>query len=100
MPDEVADAQDLDIWLAVEGERRQTGNTRTMIFGVAELVGYVLLFMTLYPGDLIATGTPPGVGMGRKPQPLYLRGGDEVRFGIQKLGTQHQVVVPWRPVAE
>jgi 2,4-didehydro-3-deoxy-L-rhamnonate hydrolase len=94
--DEVGDPQNLDIWLDVNGRRMQTGNTRTMIFGVAEIVAYVSRFMTLHPGDIITTGTPPGVGMGQKPQPIYLRPGDEVRLGIEKLGTQHQGVVPWR----
>lgn len=94
--DEVGDPQDLDMWLDVNGRRMQTGNTRTMIFGVAEIVSYVSSLMTLYPGDLITTGTPPGVGMGQKPDPVYLKAGDEVRLGIDKLGTQHQMVIPWR----
>ena len=94
--DEIADPQALDLWLDVSGKRMQTGNTRTMIFGVAEIVSYLSRFMTLYPGDLITTGTPPGVGLGRKPEPLYLKPGDEVRLGIEKLGTQQQVVIPWR----
>jgi 2,4-diketo-3-deoxy-L-fuconate hydrolase len=94
--DEVGDPQNLDMWLDVNGRRMQTGNTRTMIFGVAEIVSYLSQFMTLYPGDLITTGTPPGVGLGQKPKPVYLRPRDEVRLGIEKLGTQHQVVIPWR----
>jgi 2,4-didehydro-3-deoxy-L-rhamnonate hydrolase len=94
--DEVGDPQNLDMWLDVNGRRMQKGNTRTMIFGVAEIVSYLSRFMTLYAGDLITTGTPPGVGMGQKPQPIYLRPGDEVRLGIEKLGAQHQVVIPWR----
>ncbi len=85
--DEVGNPQNLDMWLDVNGRRMQTGNTRTMIFGVAEIVSYVSRFMTLCPGDLIATGTPPGVGLGQKPEPLYLQPGDEVRLGIEKLGT-------------
>lgn len=93
--DEVGDPQNLDMWLDVNGRRMQTGNTRTMIFGVAEIVAYLSRFMTLHPGDLITTGTPPGVGMGQKPQAIYLRPGDEVRLKIEKLGTQQQVVIPW-----
>ncbi len=95
-PDEVGDPQNLDMWLEVNGRRMQAGNTRTMIFGIAELVSYLSRFMTLDPGDLITTGTPPGVGLGQKPDAIYLKVGDEVRLGIEKLGTQHQVVVPWR----
>jgi 2,4-diketo-3-deoxy-L-fuconate hydrolase len=94
--DEVGDPQNLDMWLDVNGRRMQTGNSRTMIFGVAEIVSYLSRFMTLCPGDLITTGTPPGVGLGHKPEPIYLKPGDEVRLGIEKLGTQHQVVIPWR----
>jgi 2,4-didehydro-3-deoxy-L-rhamnonate hydrolase len=94
--DEVGDPQSLEMWLDVNGQRMQRGNTRTMIFGVGELVHYLSRFMTLYPGDLITTGTPPGVGLGHKPHPVYLKAGDEVRLGIEKLGTQHQVVIPWR----
>ena len=74
--DEVADPQQLAMWLEVNGHRHQNGSTRTMVFGVAHLVSYISRFMTLYPGDLITTGTPPGVGMGHKPQPLYLKAGD------------------------
>ena len=89
--DEVPDPQNLDLWLDVNGEPMQRGNTRTMIFGVARLVSYVSHFMTLLPGDVIATGTPPGVGMGRKP-PRYLRPGDVVTLGIAGLGEQRQRV--------
>jgi 2,4-diketo-3-deoxy-L-fuconate hydrolase len=95
-PDEVGDLQSLDMWLEVNGRRMQTGNTRTMIFGVAEIVAYLSCFMTLHPGDLIATGTPPGVGLGQKPQPVYLKPDDEVRLGIDKLGVQQQRVIAWR----
>jgi 2-keto-4-pentenoate hydratase/2-oxohepta-3-ene-1,7-dioic acid hydratase in catechol pathway len=95
-PDEVGDPQNLSMWLDVNGRRKQTGSTRTMIFGVAELISYVSRFMALLPGDLITTGTPPGVGLGQKPNPIYLKPGDDVRLGIEKLGTQRQVVVPWR----
>lgn len=93
-PDEVGDPQALDLWLDVNGERRQRGNTRRMIFGCAELVSYVSRFMTLLPGDLITTGTPPGVGMGMKP-PRFLQPGDVVTLGIEKLGQQRQRVVPY-----
>lgn len=92
--DEVGDVQDLDMWLDLNGARMQTGNTKTMIFGVAEIVAYLSEFMTLEPGDLITTGTPPGVGLGQKP-PLYLKAGDKVRLGIQKLGEQGQTFVEW-----
>jgi 2-keto-4-pentenoate hydratase/2-oxohepta-3-ene-1,7-dioic acid hydratase in catechol pathway len=94
-PDEVGDPQLLDMWLDVNGKRMQTGNTRTMIFPVRTLVSYISQFMTLDPGDLITTGTPPGVGMGRKPAPMYLKAGDVVELGISKLGTQRQDVVAW-----
>ena len=92
--DEVADPQALDMWLDVNGEPMQRGNTKTMIFGVAKLVSYVSRFMTLVPGDLITTGTPPGVGMGKKP-PRYLKAGDSVALGIAGLGEQRQQVVAW-----
>jgi len=93
--DEVRDPQDLEMWLEVNGERMQTGNTRTMIFGVAHLVSYVSRFITLLPGDVITTGTPPGVGMGKKP-PRFLRAGDVMRLGITGLGEQRQACVPWK----
>lgn len=89
--DEVIDVQDLDLYLEVNGKRMQTGSTATMIFGVAELVSYLSRYMTLEPGDIIATGTPPGVGMGRTP-PRYLKNGDSVRLGIAGLGEQQQAV--------
>ncbi|MFT3663675.1 fumarylacetoacetate hydrolase family protein [Piscinibacter sp.] len=95
--DEVGDPQDLAMFLEVNGRRFQSGSTKTMIFGVAQLVSYVSRFMTLYPGDLISTGTPPGVGMGVKPQPVYLKPGDTMRLGIEKLGEQHQRVHAWDP---
>lgn len=94
--EEVADVQNLDMWLDVNGRRMQTGNTRTMIFGVATIVSYLSRFMTLEPGDIITTGTPPGVGMGRKPEPIYLAPGDTVRLGIENLGEQSQRVIAWR----
>jgi 2,4-diketo-3-deoxy-L-fuconate hydrolase len=93
--DEVGDVQALDMWLDLNGKRMQTGNTATMIFGVARLVSYLSEFMTLEPGDIITTGTPPGVGMGHKPEPLYLKPGDKVRLGIEKLGEQGQSFVAW-----
>lgn len=95
--DEVADPQDLDMWLEVNGRRFQTGNTKTMVFGVAHLVSYISRFMTLHPGDIISTGTPPGVGLGQKPDPLYLRPGDKMRLGISGLGEQSQTVHAWDP---
>lgn len=90
--DEVRDPQALELWLDVNGERMQTGSTRTMIFSCAQIVSYLSRFMTLHPGDVIATGTPPGVGMGRKP-PRWLVPGDIVTLGVQGLGEQRQVVV-------
>lgn len=93
--DEVGDVQALDMWLDLNGKRMQTGSTRTMIFGVAEIVAYVSQFMTLEPGDLITTGTPPGVGLGQKPEPFYLKAGDVMELGIEKLGQQRQSVVAW-----
>ncbi|MEM9269488.1 MAG: fumarylacetoacetate hydrolase family protein [Pseudomonadota bacterium] len=89
--DEVGDVQNLAMWLDVSGERRQTGNTNTMIFTVAQIVSHLSQLMTLYPGDVISTGTPPGVGMGMKP-PHYLKEGDVMEVHIEKLGTQRQVV--------
>jgi 2-keto-4-pentenoate hydratase/2-oxohepta-3-ene-1,7-dioic acid hydratase in catechol pathway len=90
--DEVADPQALDMWLDVNGQRMQAGSTRTMVYGVAHLVSYLSQFMTLHPGDVISTGTPPGVGMGMKP-PRYLRPGDVVELGIEGLGRQRQDVI-------
>jgi 2-keto-4-pentenoate hydratase/2-oxohepta-3-ene-1,7-dioic acid hydratase in catechol pathway len=95
--DEVGDPQNLSMFLEVNGHRWQNGSTKTMIFGVAQLVSYVSRFMTLYPGDLISTGTPPGVGMGVKPNPVYLKAGDTIRLGIEKLGEQNQKVYAWDP---
>jgi 2,4-didehydro-3-deoxy-L-rhamnonate hydrolase len=93
-PDEVGDVQNLDMWLDVDGERMQTGSTRTMIFSVAHIVHYISQFMIMEPGDVITTGTPPGVGMGKKP-PRYLRPGEIISLGIEKLGTQRQTTVAW-----
>jgi 2,4-didehydro-3-deoxy-L-rhamnonate hydrolase len=91
-PDEFGDPQEVDLWLDVNGQRCQTGNTRTMIFGVATIVSYLSRFMALQPGDVISTGTPPGVGMGMKP-PSYLKAGDVVTLGGRGLGEQRQTVV-------
>jgi 2,4-diketo-3-deoxy-L-fuconate hydrolase len=88
--DEVGDPQSLDMWLDLNGRRMQTGNTRTMIFTCAQIVSYVSRFMTLMPGDVITTGTPPGVGMGMKPEPVFLKAGDVMTLGIEKLGEQRQ----------
>lgn len=92
--DEIADVQKLGMWLSVNGERKQTGNTDTMIFNVAKLVSYISHFMVLEPGDVITTGTPPGVGMGMKP-PQFLKPGDVMELGIDGLGAQKQTVVAW-----
>jgi 2-keto-4-pentenoate hydratase/2-oxohepta-3-ene-1,7-dioic acid hydratase in catechol pathway len=92
--DEVTDPQDLAMWLEVNGKRFQDGSTKTMIFGVAELVSYISRFMTLLPGDVISTGTPPGVGLGQKP-PVFLKPGDVVRLGIEGLGEQQQTCRAW-----
>jgi 2-keto-4-pentenoate hydratase/2-oxohepta-3-ene-1,7-dioic acid hydratase in catechol pathway len=94
--DEIPDPQKLDMWLDVNGERMQTGNTGTMIFGVAHLVWYLSQFMVLEPGDVITTGTPPGVGSGKKPDPRFLKAGDVVTLGIQGLGEQRQKVVRFK----
>ena len=95
-PDEVGDPQRLGLWLDVNGKRMQTGSTETMIFPVRTLVSYVSRFLTLEPGDLITTGTPPGVGSGKKPQPVFLRPGDVMTLGVDKLGEQRQNVISWR----
>jgi 2-keto-4-pentenoate hydratase/2-oxohepta-3-ene-1,7-dioic acid hydratase in catechol pathway len=95
--DEVPDPQNLAMWLDVNGKRYQTGNTRTMVFTVAHLVSYISRFMTLNPGDVISTGTPPGVGLGQKPEPVYLRPGDSMALGIEGLGQQNQTVHAWNP---
>jgi 2-keto-4-pentenoate hydratase/2-oxohepta-3-ene-1,7-dioic acid hydratase in catechol pathway len=92
--DEITDPQSLDLWLEVNGERKQTGNTRNMIFNCAFLVSYISQFMTLLPGDIITTGTPAGVGLGMKP-PQYLKPGDVVTLGIEGLGEQRQRIVPY-----
>jgi 2-keto-4-pentenoate hydratase/2-oxohepta-3-ene-1,7-dioic acid hydratase in catechol pathway len=91
--DEVPDPQALNLWLEVDGHRYQSGSTATMVFGVAHLVSYLSRFMSLHPGDIISTGTPPGVGLGQRP-PVYLRPGNVVRLGVEGLGEQRQSVVP------
>ena len=91
-PDEVPDYHELDMWLEVDGKRYQNGTTKTMVFGVPYLVSYLSRFMSLQPGDIISTGTPPGVGHGMKP-PVYLRAGNVVRLGVARLGEQRQRVV-------
>ncbi len=93
--DEIPDPQVLDMFLDLNGKRMQSGNTRTMIFDCAHLVSYVSQYMTLLPGDIITTGTPPGVGMGVKPNPVFLKVGDEMTLGIQGLGQQKQKVVAY-----
>ena len=93
--DEVKDPQALDMWLDVNGKRMQSGNTRTMIFSVAQIVSHVSQYMTLLPGDIITTGTPPGVGMGIKPAPVWLKPGDVMTAGIRGLGEQKQKIVAW-----
>jgi 2-keto-4-pentenoate hydratase/2-oxohepta-3-ene-1,7-dioic acid hydratase in catechol pathway len=98
--DEVGDPQALSMFLDVNGRRMQTGHTRDMIFPVARLIAYVSEFMTLYPGDLLTTGTPAGVGFGQKPEPLYLKPGDEMRLGVDRLGEQRQTVVAWRHLGD
>ena len=91
--DEVADPQNLALWCEVDGKRMQNGSTKTMIFGVRHLVSYVSHFMTLHPGDIIATGTPPGVGLGVKPEPVFLKAGQVMRLGVEGLGEQEQRLV-------
>ena len=90
--DEVEDPQNLDMWLDVNGKRMQTGNTKTMIFTVAQVIAHLSQLFTLHPGDVISTGTPPGVGMGMKPEPVYLKDGDVMELSIQGLGIQRQNV--------
>ncbi len=97
-PDEIPDIQNLGMWLDVNGKRMQTGSTKTMIFNVVQLVSYISHFMVLEAGDVITTGTPPGVGMGMKP-PTYLKAGDTVELGIDSLGGQKQTIVAWSKAA-
>ena len=93
--DEIADPQNLDLWLEVDGHRYQNGSTSTMVFGVAHLVHYLSQFMSLQPGDIISTGTPPGVGLGVKPQPVFLKPGQQIKLAISGLGQQCQNTVAW-----
>ena len=94
--DEISDPQRLNMWLTVNGESRQKGSTRTMVFGVAHLVWYCSQFFVLEPGDVIVTGTPPGVGLGFKPEPKFLKAGDVVRLGIDGLGEQQQKIAKFK----
>ncbi len=91
--DEIADPQNLKLWLEVDGKKMQNGTTKTMAYGVKHLVHYVSQFMTLLPGDIIATGTPPGVGMGKKPEAIFLRAGQKMRLSVEGLGEQNQKIV-------
>lgn len=91
--DEIADPHSLNLWLEVDGKRYQDGNTSTMIFRIPHIISYLSRFMSLQPGDVISTGTPPGVGMGQKPQPIYLKAGQTMRLGIEGLGEQRQTTV-------
>jgi ureidoglycolate lyase len=93
--DEVPDPQNLQMWLEVDGHRYQNGSTKTMVYGVRHLVSYISQFMSLQPGDVISTGTPPGVGMGQKPAPVYLRPGQVMTLGIDGLGEQRQTTRAW-----
>ena len=101
--DEVPNPQKLNLWMELNGERMQNGNTKTMVFGVAKLISYCSQFMTLYPGDVITTGTPPGVGMGvkvnGKPAPVFLKPGDVMTVGVEGLGEQHTKVVAYKKAA-
>lgn len=99
-PDEVGDPQRLDLFLNVNGRRMQTGNTANMIFTVRQLIAYVSEFISLYPGDLLATGTPAGVGLGQKPNPIFLKEGDVMHLGVEKLGEQRQRVIAWRHLGD
>lgn len=92
-PDEIGDPQNLNLWLEVDGKRYQNGNTKTMVFGVVYLIHYLSQFFTLNPGDIISTGTPPGVGMGQKPKPRYLSSGQTMTLGVENLGIQTQNVL-------
>jgi 2-keto-4-pentenoate hydratase/2-oxohepta-3-ene-1,7-dioic acid hydratase in catechol pathway len=98
-PDEIDDVQKLAMWLDLNGKRMQTGSTATMIFDIKKVVSYISHFMALDPGDVITTGTPPGVGLGMKP-PLYLKVGDVMTLGIEGLGEQRQTVVAWAKEGE
>jgi 2,4-didehydro-3-deoxy-L-rhamnonate hydrolase len=99
-PDEVGDPQRLGMFLNLNGRRMQTGNTSNMIFTVKQLIAYVSEFITLYPGDLLATGTPAGVGLGQKPNPIFLKEGDVMHLGVERLGEQRQRVIAWRHLGD
>jgi 2,4-diketo-3-deoxy-L-fuconate hydrolase len=99
-PDEVGDPQSLNLFLNLNGKRMQTGNTGNMVFSVRQLIAYVSRFMTLYAGDLLITGTPAGVGLGQKPHPIFLKEGDVMHLGIDKLGEQRQRVIAWRHLGD
>jgi 2,4-didehydro-3-deoxy-L-rhamnonate hydrolase len=99
-PDEIGDPQDLAMSLDVNGERMQTGNTKTMVFSVKQIIAYLSQYVTLFPGDLIITGTPPGVGEGKKPNAIFLKAGDEMTLSIAKLGVQTQKVAAWRHLGD
>ena len=92
-PDEIEDPQDLSLYLDVNNKKYQNGSTKTMVFGVSHLISYISQFMSLQPGDIISTGTPPGVGMGQKPNPIYLKRGDKMELGVEGLGKQSQTVI-------
>jgi 2,4-diketo-3-deoxy-L-fuconate hydrolase len=96
-PDEIKDVNDLRLWLSVNGKMMQDGNTSTLIFNVPFLVHYISQFMTLLPGDIVSTGTPPGVGLGMKPEPVYLKPGDVVELGIDGLGSSRQILKAYNP---
>jgi 2,4-didehydro-3-deoxy-L-rhamnonate hydrolase len=99
-PDEVGDPQQLGLFLNLNGRRMQTGNTSNMIFTVKQLIAYVSEFITLYPGDLLATGTPAGVGLGHRPNPIFLQEGDVMHLGVERLGEQRQRVIAWRHLGD
>ena len=99
-PDEVGDPQQLGMFLNLNGRRMQTGKTSNMIFTVKQLIAYVSEFITLYPGDLLATGTPAGVGLGQKPNPIFLKEGDVMHLGVDRLGEQRQRVIAWRHLGD
>jgi 2-keto-4-pentenoate hydratase/2-oxohepta-3-ene-1,7-dioic acid hydratase in catechol pathway len=99
-PDEIADPQNIGLFLNLNGERMQSGNTKNMIFPVRQLIAYVSRFMTLYAGDLLITGTPAGVGLGRKPKPIFLKENDVMHLGADQLGEQRQRVVAWRHLGD
>ena len=99
-PDEMGDPQQLGMFLNLNGQRMQTGNTSNMIFTVKQLISYLSEFITLYPGDLLATGTPAGVGLGHKPNPIFLKEGDVMHLGIDGLGEQRQRVIAWRHLGD